>query len=423
MDKNSFLNIVKKRTVIIVTASAVTLVVLIGTSLCVKTVYDKNIVYKGLYIDNMDVSNLSKNDLESTVEKYYNDKLNNMNLIFKYEKFDETVNGLDIGASYDTKKISNEIFNTGKDGNVFSQTISRLSLVLHNKKTIYPVDVDEAKIDEYVKHVAKEINQTKKEPKVNFENSKVTLTEGKVGYTVDEKKLKNNILNALKSSINSNMSIDIPVEEVVPVLTQDIADKMTVLGSYSTSLSNSNAGRTKNIRLFIKHFSGTVLLPEDVFSADKAGGSREISDGYTTAKAFESGRVVDSVAGGICQGVSTLYNAVVYADLEIVYRQRHQFPVSYTEMGRDATLAHDSVDFKFKNNQNNPIIVQEYITDSGHVLANIWGINENPNKKIEIKAKQTGPRSSITYKYTYEDDKLISTDVLSKDTYNAYPSK
>ena len=99
-------------------------------------------------------------------------------------------------------------------------------------------------------------------------------------------------------------------------------------------------------------------------------------------------------------------------------RAPHSLPVSYVSLGRDATLAKGVVDFKFKNNYSNPIVVQAYVTDNCTIKTTIWGINENPEKSIEINAVKTGNKSSITYKNTYESGVLIKSEVLSKDVYN-----
>jgi len=122
------------------------------------------------------------------------------------------------------------------------------------------------------------------------------------------------------------------------------------LGSFVTKYSN-NANRTTNLRLASNKINGTVIMPGDTFSYNKIVGERTIAAGYKNASVFENGRIVDGLGGGICQVSTTLYNAVLYANLQIVERTNHMFLAGYADGGRDATVAYGSLDFRFKNNR------------------------------------------------------------------------
>ena len=103
---------------------------------------------------------------------------------------------------------------------------------------------------------------------------------------------------------------------------------------YSTSYSTKNQKRTTNLRLAANKINGTVLMPGETFSYNKVVGERTIAAGYQEAPIYVSGKVVDGLGGGICQITTTLYNAVVYANLEIVERSNHQFVPSYAPASR-----------------------------------------------------------------------------------------
>ena len=98
-------------------------------------------------------------------------------------------------------------------------------------------------------------------------------------------------------------------------------------------------------------------------------GNTNAAKGYKEATAYVGGKVVPSYGGGICQVSSTLYNAVLYANLEIVERHNHSYVVSYVPAGRDATVAYGGKDFKFKNTRSYPIkIVSSGQTSSKSVM-------------------------------------------------------
>ena len=84
-------------------------------------------------------------------------------------------------------------------------------------------------------------------------------------------------------------------------------------------------------------------------------GQRTADRGFKSAGAYSNGQLVDEVGGGVCQPSSTLYMAVLRADLEVTERHNHSFTVSYTPLGQDATVSWGGPDFRFKNNTQYPI--------------------------------------------------------------------
>ena len=120
------------------------------------------------------------------------------------------------------------------------------------------------------------------------------------------------------------------------------------LSEFSTRYAASNVNRTTNLRLAANQINGTVLMRGETFSYNDGVGERTIAAGYKEAPIYVSGRVEDGLGGGICQITTTLYNAAVFANLEIVERTNHQFVPSYVGAGRDATVVYGAIDFKFK---------------------------------------------------------------------------
>ena len=95
--------------------------------------------------------------------------------------------------------------------------------------------------------------------------------------------------------------------------------------------------------------------------------------GYVPAGAYENGQVVESYGGGICQVSTTLYNALLYAELEIVERYPHSMLVNYVDPSRDAAIAGDTKDLKFKNNLDTPIYIEGGIDDSNQLYFAVYG--------------------------------------------------
>ena len=129
------------------------------------------------------------------------------------------------------------------------------------------------------------------------------------------------------------------------------------LGGFSTDFSSSAAGRATNVKNACSLINGSVIYPGEQFSVYEAISPITTDNGYQIAGAYENGQVVDSVGGGVCQVATTLYNAVIRAELDIVQRYNHSMIVSYVKPSDDAAIAGTYKDLKFKNNLDNPVYI------------------------------------------------------------------
>lgn len=216
-----------------------------------------------------------------------------------------------------------------------------------------------------------------------------------------------------------------------------------LISEFTTKYDASNINRSQNLAIAASKINGTVLMPGEEFSFNQVVGKRTIEEGYKAAKIFENGQVVDGLAGGICQISSTLYNAVIEANLEVIERRNHSFTTSYIKAGKDATVVYGVIDFKFKNTRTYPIKISSSV-NSGIVDFKINGIKEEVEYNISLNPVTTGtipyttqyiPDATLapgqqvvvqgggnglkvtTYKDIKLDGKLISREVISNDTY------
>lgn len=239
----------------------------------------------------------------------------------------------------------------------------------------------------------------------------------------------------------------IPLKISKPAITVDSLG-ITVfpdsLGKYTTRYDESNKNRTNNIKLSSDKINGTILMPGETFSYNKIVGERTIKSGYKEAAIYMNGKVVDGIGGGICQVSSTLYNATLDANLEIVKRTNHYFTTSYVPVSRDATVSYGTIDFQFKNNRSYPIKI-ECSAQNGISEVIIKGIKEKTEyevviqneitevipyttKYVETNALEKGTENVIqkgsngyksqAYKVLKLNGKIISKTLVSKDSYN-----
>lgn len=177
-----------------------------------------------------------------------------------------------------------------------------------------------------------------------------------------------------------------------------------LISSFSTRYDASNTNRSTNLRIAAEKINGKVLMPGEVFSYNKTVGKRTVEEGYKDAKIYADGGVVDGLAGGICQISSTLYNAVLLANLEIVERRNHSYTTSYVAAGRDATVVWGAIDFQFKNSRNYPIKIEASVKN-GVAEFKIHGMQEEQEYEISIIPKTT---ASIPYATTQVPDPLLA---------------
>lgn len=178
-----------------------------------------------------------------------------------------------------------------------------------------------------------------------------------------------------------------------------------LLSTFTTRFDASNANRATNISIACRTIDGTVLMPGETFSFNSTLGPRTLAKGYKEAGAYLDGQVVESYGGGICQVSSTLYNAVLLSNLEIVTRYNHSSLVSYLDPSRDAAVSYGGKDFVFKNSRTYPIKINAS-AKNGILRMEIHGIKEEVEYQVVIESKVT---KSIPYTIKYEDNSSIET--------------
>lgn len=163
-----------------------------------------------------------------------------------------------------------------------------------------------------------------------------------------------------------NTQVEMVFTEVPPYITKDLLQSLTqVLSSFSTVVGGGN-GRVHNIILATEALNNVLLLPGEILSFHELVGPPTQERGYQLAPIIVGGEVVPGYGGGICQTATTLYNAALQADLEIVERHRHSMPIDYVPPGMDATIAYDSLDLKIKNTRSTPVIVKGWASYQVH---------------------------------------------------------
>ena len=260
-----------------------------------------------------------------------------------------------------------------------------------------PVDLDlQFSIDEDAVRstVAEYTNHFYQEPKnatVTRENGQFIVTEGVTGVSFDTDAIANELIAKIEDFSNADsFQYSFPFTETAPTYDSSSFNfSPTPLGSYTTDRLG-DAARTTNITVSANNLNGNVIYPGQTASALKMFHDVIADNGYVMGLGYESGKVVPSMGGGICQTTTTLYNAVIRAELTVGNRQSHSMIISYVEPALDATVDYPSgLDFTFVNSSNYPIYIESYVNGDS-VTVNIWGVEERPaNRTVTFTSEIT----------------------------------
>ena len=281
----------------------------------------------------------------------------------------------------------------------------------------------------------------------DYNTKTFTFTDDRPGARIDPDGLYAQLTDLLDDGVTQREIRVVPDKILAEVTKTELMNSFGLISAYTTQTTNNN-NRNTNIQLSARAINGRAVQPGEIFSFNGATGERTAAKGYKEAPAIAGGQSKDEVGGGVCQTSSTLFNAVARANLEIIERNPHAWPSSYIEKGLDATVNWPGLDFKFRNNTDQPIfIVAGY--NKRQVTVNIYGKTLGAGVKIDLEGEliRTIPQpegtnyvvnASLapgetkktvtgrkgyevnTWKVWYQGNRETKRELLFKTTYKAY---
>lgn len=323
---------------------------------------------------------------------------------------------IDGGNLIITKGSSGYVVEVEKTANYIKDNINNLN-VKNNSIELFTTEQYPNEID--LDSVYNEIHKEPIDAYYTQDPFRVYPSENGLDFSIPLEEAKNLLQE-------SNDEYIIPLKTLYPNVTTNMIGTEAfpdLLSEFSTKYAASNVNRTTNLVLAANKINGTVLMPGETFSYNKVVGERTIAAGYKEAPIYVSGRVEDGLGGGICQITTTLYNAVLYANLEILERSNHQFVPSYANASRDATVVYGAIDFKFKNNRDYPIKITCSVAN-GIANFKIFGLRTENDYEVEISSRVTSTTSSSIYSEAYktlkQNGNVISSETISRDIYKRH---
>lgn len=435
-----FLN--KKTVIFIFTIVVFSFIAFISINTFNKLSY--NYFYKGIFIDGVNVSGLTK---EQAMERLQSERSRihyDQNIILKYNNKIWILPLKNLNYQFDLETTINNAYKIGREGT----RLDRLKTIKSIEKTpinlILSVNYNNEKLTNMLLKIKKEIDFLAKSSTYNYNYGRIMYTSDIEGRNFDIEENRRLIASHL---MNRNYcEITLIVSPVRPAITlEDVKYIKDVLASFTTTFNKNNYNRSHNIELACKKINNYLLKPGEEFSMNSVLGPRTSQNGYMEAPIILKSSMVQGTGGGVCQVASTLYNSVLMSVLQVISRVNHSIPPAYVPPSQDATIAEGYIDFRFKNNRDyticiaadvrdntvnikiigrkrdddpyvvlKPVIVAEYDPPEPKYVVD----NSLPdNQQVVVKKGKKGMKV-ILYREIYnKKGSLINSEIISEDIY------
>lgn len=369
---------------------------------------NEQVIYAGVYLDGVYVGGLTKDEAMKEYDKYI-EGIESLRLTFTTSVGSYTTTLRDIGISVSVEDAVDEAMHYGRRGNILSR-YREIKLLEEENVVLVPEKLfDEDKLKDKLENETQDIVATAKDASISRENGEFTVYPGVKGTTVKVEETIQAVKDLFAEEwTQKDVKLNAVVEEKDPQYTEeDFYMIDSVMGQYQTNYNQSQTSRSKNLSTGASKISGTVMMPGEQFSMLDTVTPFTEENGYADAGQYVNNELVEGLGGGICQVSTTLYNAVINAELKVDERRPHSLTVSYVERSRDAAIAEGLFDFKFTNDTEYPIYIEGY-AGGGTISFAIYGHDTRPsNRTIEFESK-------TVQTYEPDDPEEIKDDTLEE---------
>lgn len=310
----------------------------------------------------------------------------------------------ELGLTWKNPGLVQEAVQLGRKGNIVARYKAMEDL--KHKGTSFEIilDFDKNSISQIVEERCGQFNVKAVDAHLKRVDGRFEVEDGQTGYIIDNALSVSAVYEYLtrqwdheEGAVELVMAVEEPRGRA-----EDLLQVKDVLGTFTTSYSTSSAYRSKNVANGCRLIDGTTVYPGDTFSAYDRVKPFSQDNGYEMAGSYLNGKVVDSIGGGICQVSTTLYNAVLRAELDVTERHNHSMIVTYVDPSADAAIAESAgKDFKFVNNTDYPIYVEGH-TENKKITFTIYGVEtRDPGHSVVYE-------SEVLEKKVPEQDKIVA---------------
>ena len=430
----------KKLLVAVYVTVAVLLVVTVGLGITVSALSEKpdGVICEGISVNGIEMGGKTKEEAEKLLSDYIRDVKDKEFRVSVTENGEtqgtESISFAKLGLKAKSDRIVEEIALIGETGNIIERYKAIKTAKENKPEYNLEFKYDKKKLDKFVKNIAKKYDIAPENASLTRTNGKFLVSGGKTGRSLDKKaslalakEQFETYINSLPASTGDDVGAEFTLVTKKPKYDKnDLAKVTDLLGTYTTSYVAAG-GRGQNVENGCRLINGSVVMPGESLSANKKMEPYTYQNGYGLGGAYVNGKVVSDMGGGICQVSSTLYNAVLYSELDVVQRQNHSMTVGYVPLARDAAIAGTWKDFVFKNNTEYPIYI-EGITGGGRITFNVYGheTRDVAHRKVDfstvVLSRENGSKAQL-YKMVYVDGALKEKSVVNTSNYKPHENE
>lgn len=366
---------------------------------------NRNKILPGVSAFGVELERLKKEEVREILQPIASKMIDSPRILVFEDQEIKITPHTELDTFIDLNRVVEETYRIARTGNIFKRINNRIVVWRKGYEVPFQVEFNLQKFEDFQNKISSLINRMPRDAYIEGNR----IVESSTGVKLDFEKFKEEINESLKSLDEKKYTINLPVIIIDPkITTQNILKELAVngeLGTYPTSLENKEENTIYNIKLASEVINGIVVKPQDIFSFNKYVGPAEKADGYKESTIIANGVFTDGYGGGICQVSSTLYNAVLLANLLIVERYNHSVygeATKYVPLGQDAAIFYKFKDLRFKNNSDHMIVIfSKVFRDTLRV--SIFGGNEG-KAEVEIISKD---KKVIDYQIIREKDSKL----------------
>ncbi len=409
-------------------------------------------VKNGVTVEGVDVSGMNRQQVQETVDGMISDMRGA--IVTMHGRTDDqnvTVHAGNLGLKWSNTDMVDEIMKLGHAPNIIARYKESKDLEKNGAAYYIDLDFDREMIRKFIETNCTVFNTSPEEARLRRENGTFVVTGGATGYVVDESGSADSFYSFLKDEW-AGKDIDLSLEFIKKEprnKAEDLARVQDLLGTFTTNYSSSNSERSSNISNGCRLIDGSVVAPGEEFSVLRHITPFTEENGYKLAGSYLGDEVVDSLGGGICQVSTTLYNALIRAELDITARSNHSMIVGYVQPSEDAAIAESAgMDLRFVNNLDYPIYIEGLIWNKS-ITFNVYGVETRPaGRRVSFESEtleviptegsrvKKDPEKDVGYvsaayghtgykaqlwKIITGSDGQVTRELFNKSTYNMTP--
>lgn len=367
-------------------------------------------IYPGMTIQGMSVGGMTQEEAKAKVQEYI-DKVSQETVTLQVKKKESTFALSDIGLKCTNMDVVEKAYDFGKTGNVFKRVIEVRKLEKEGMDFPLTFSVDKAETRKVVKKKAKKFLAKKKDATITRKDGKFVITKQVDGVDIDFEANADKLTEVFSKKDWDHKSVVFPMDYTLDKAKhtkKELSAIKDVLGTFTTSYAGSASGRCANVENGASLINGTLLYPGDSFSVYSKVAPFTADNGYHLAGSYSNGQTVQTYGGGICQVSTTLYNAVLRAELNVTERSNHSMTVHYVPLSADAAISGTDKDLKFTNNLDHPVYIQG-VAGGSSITFTIYGKEYRAsNRKVEYVSETVstrGPSEKVIKDNTMEEGK------------------